>query len=230
MTLNKKDFVEIVFTGKVKDTNGVFDSNKKEDLEKFHAGHNHKVETKPFTFALGEGMFLKGVEDFLIGKPSTEADYEINLSPENAFGLRDSKQVQMMPLKIFTQQQVRPIAGFTFNFDGRVGKVLSSSGGRVMVDFNNPLAGKDIVYEVKVLRKVEDLNEKVKAFVDFLFRREIPFKIEGKKLTLEMEKQFVEFAKLFAEKFKDILDLDLEVAEKAEDKKSEVKSNEDKKE
>jgi len=29
-----------------------------------------------------------------------------------------------------------------------------------MVDFNNPLAGKDIVYNIKVLRKIEDINEK----------------------------------------------------------------------
>ena len=40
MTLQKGDFIEIDFTGKVKDGN-VFDSTRKEELEKLHHGHDH---------------------------------------------------------------------------------------------------------------------------------------------------------------------------------------------
>lgn len=227
MALQKKDFVEIEFTAKVKDSGEVFDSNIKEDLEKLHSGHDHKIESKPFVFSLGEGMFLKGVEDFLVGKEE-KGNYEIELSSENAFGKRDQNMIQKMPIKLFAQQNLRPIPGHMFNFDGRVGKVLSVSGGRVVVDFNNPLSGKDVVYNVKVLRKVEDLNEKIKSFIDFVFRREIPFKVEGKKLILSVEKPMVQFAQMFAEKFKDIFDLDLEVKERSEEKKPESKEKKEK--
>ncbi|MEK6917390.1 MAG: peptidylprolyl isomerase [Nanoarchaeota archaeon] len=208
MPFQKNDFIEVQFTGKLRD-GGVFDSNIKEDLEKLHHGHDNPIEAKPFIFALGHGMFFKGVEDFLIGKDIGK--YEISLDPENAFGPRDTKLVQVIPLKIFIQQNLNPVPGAVFNFDNRVGKVITSSGGRVIVDFNNPLAGKHVVYNVKVLRKVTDLNEKIKAFNDFLFRREIKYDIYGKKITLEVEPELEKFIVLFKDKYREILDLDLEV-------------------
>src|SRR3989344_5210011 len=163
MVLKKNDFVEVQFTAKVK--NGeIFDSNIKEDLKKTKLG----IEPKPVIFSLGENMFLKGVDDFLMGKDLGK--YEIELTPEKAFGFRDSKLIQLMPMRIFREQNLKPISGFVFNFDGRMAKILSVSGGRVIADFNNPIAGKTVVYNVNVLRKVEEINEKAKAFIDFLFR------------------------------------------------------------
>ncbi|MEK6945863.1 MAG: peptidylprolyl isomerase [Nanoarchaeota archaeon] len=208
MPFQKNDFIEVQFTGKLRE-GGVFDSNIKEDLEKLHHGHDHPIETKPFVFALGQGMFFKGVEDFLIGKDIGE--YEISLAPENAFGPRDTKLVQVIPSRIFIQQNLNPVPGAVFNFDNRVGKVITSSGGRVIVDFNNPLSGKHVIYSVKVLRKVTDLDEKIKAFNDFLFRKEIKYNIDGKKITLEVEPELEKFIVLFKDKYKEILGLDLEV-------------------
>jgi peptidylprolyl isomerase len=210
--LQKKDFIEIEFTGRIK--NGeVFDSNIKEDLEKLHVGHNHPIETEPFALCLGECMFLKSIEDFLIGKPETPASYEIELSPEQAFGKRNAQLIQKIPLKIFREQKINPIPGFTFNFDGRIGRVLASSGGRVIVDFNNPIAGKDVVYKIKVLRKINDLNEKAKALIKFLFREDLKFEIKESKIILEVEKPAIEFVKLFKDKFKEMLGLELETKE-----------------
>jgi FKBP-type peptidyl-prolyl cis-trans isomerase 2 len=206
MTFQKKDFIEIEFTGKVKD-GGIFDSNIKEDLEKL----NPDAKPKPFVFCLGEGMFLKGVDEFLIGKEIGE--YNIELSPEKAFGQRVPSFVQMIPMKIFQSQNVRPYPGAVFNFDGRIAKILSVSGGRVTADFNHPLAGKEIIYEVKVLRKIENLDEKIKSFNDFIFRRELKFSVEGKKLIIEVEKELSKFVEMFKDKFKEIFDLDLEVKE-----------------
>jgi len=214
MALQKKDFVEIEFTGRVKGGE-VFDSNTKEELEKLHAGHDHPIELKPLTLCLGQSMFLKSVEDFLIGKEIGKT-YDIELEPENAFGKRDSTYVYTMPLKIFREKNIRPVVGATFNFDGKVGKVLTVSGGRVIIDFNHFLAGKTVTYQIKVLKKVDDLNDKVKAVNEFFFRQDLKFDIEGKKLTIEVEKPLVKIIELFKDKFKEILDLDLEVKEAPE--------------
>ncbi|MEK6897823.1 MAG: peptidylprolyl isomerase [Nanoarchaeota archaeon] len=217
MTLQKKDFIEIEFTGKTKE-GGIFDSNIKKDLEKARI----EIEAKPFVFGLGEGMFLKGVEDFLINKEIGK--YEIELSPEKAFGNRNSKLIQLMPVKIFREQKLNPVPGILFNFDGRIAKVLSVSGGRVMVDFNNPIAGKVVVYSINVLRKIEDMNEKAKALIEFFFKRDFKFEIKDKKIMIEAEKGYNEFIKLFEGKFKEILGLDLdtkEVETKEENKKTE---------
>jgi FKBP-type peptidyl-prolyl cis-trans isomerase SlyD len=207
MELQKKDFVEIEFTARVKDTQEVFDSNIKNDLEK----SDLNVDAQPFVFALGEGMFLQGVEDSLIGK--NLGQQKIDLEPEQAFGKRDSKLVKIIPMKVFHQQQINPVQGAMFNFDGKIAKILSVSGGRVIVDFNNPIAGKAVSYDINVLRKVEDLNEKVKSFINFLFKRDMNFEIKEKKLILEIEKELKQYVELFTEKFKDLFGLDLEIKE-----------------
>ncbi len=206
MAFKKKDFIEIEFTGRIK--NGeVFDSNIKKDLQKL----NPNAVPKPIIISLGEGMFLNSIEDFLIGKELGK--YEIELAPEKAFGPRVSEFVQMVPIKVFRQSNLNPIAGEIFNFDGRIAKILTVSGGRVIVDFNNPLAGKDVIYEINVLRKVEDLNEKIKAFINLLFKRELKFSVKDNKIIIEAEKGTSKFIEMFGEKFKDVFGMDLEVKE-----------------
>jgi len=214
--LKKKDFIEIEFTGKVKDGE-IFDSNIKKDLEEI----NPKIEARPFIFCLGEGMFLKGVEDYLIGKDIGK--YEVELTPEKAFGKRDPEFIQLIPAKIFKEHQINPIQGAMFNFDGKIGKVLSVSGGRIRVDFNNPIAGKDVVYDIKVLRKVDDINEQIKAFNEFLFKRDFKFEIKDKKIIINVDKGFKKFVEIFKDKFKDLFDLELEVKEEGEDEEKDEK-------
>ena len=220
MVLKKNDFVEVEFTARVKDGE-IFDSNVKDDLKKTKPD----VEPKPVIFSLGTDMFLKGVDDFLIGKDLGK--YNIELTPEKSFGDRDSKLIQLVPMRIFREQNLKPVQGFVFNFDGRMAKILSVSGGRVIADFNNPIAGKTVVYDVNVIRKVEDIKEKTKAFIDFLFRRDMDFKIDEKKIILETEKNMVKFVELFKDKFKEILDLDLEVLEKKEEKTKKTEKKEE---
>ncbi len=215
MKLKKKDFIEIEFTARVKDGD-VFDSNIEKDLKKL----NPDAKAKPFVFCLGEGMFLNGVEDFLIGKDAGE--YKIELDVEKAFGKRDPKLIQMIPVKVFHEHKLNPVPGIMFNFDGRIGKVLTVSGGRIMVDFNNPIAGRDVVYKVKVLRKVDDLNEKIKAFNEFLFKRELKFEVKDKKIIIEVEESMVKFVEMFKDKYKDIFEMELEV--KGIEEKAEVKT------
>ena len=206
MSFKQKDFIEIEFTGKVKDGE-VFDSNIKEELEKINAN----AQAKPFVFCLGEDMFLKAIDDFLINKEIGK--YEIELSPEKAFGKRNPNLIQLIPMKVFKEQKLGPIPGAMFNFDGRPAKILTVSGGRVMADFNNPLAGKTVIYSINVKRKVDDLNEKIKALINFFFRKELKFQIKDKKIILQVEKSLLDYIKVFKNKFKEILGLELEIKE-----------------
>ena len=218
MTFQKNDFIEIEFTGRIKDGE-IFDSNIPEELKKL----NSNQKAKPFIFSLGQDMFLKGAEEFLIGKDIGK--YEIDLKPEKAFGMRDKSLIQMIPLKVFIEHKINPVLGAVLTFDNRLGKVLTVSGGRIMVDFNNPLAGKEVVYSINILRKVEDINEKINSLNEFLFRRDFKFVINDKKLILEVDKGFKAFVELFKDKFKEIFDLDIEVneIESVKDKKQEDK-------
>jgi len=212
MVLKKKDFVEIEFTGREKGGD-IFDSNIKEDLEKA----NMNVKAKPFVFSLGENMFLQALDEHLIGKDLGK--YEVELEPEKAFGKRDPKLITMIPMKIFKEQKVNPVPGIMFNFDGKIAKILTVSGGRVIADFNNSLAGKTVEYKIKVLRKVDNQNEKIKALNEFFFKKDFKFEIKEKKLILEVEKSMVQFFELFKDKYKEILGLEPEIKEIEDEKK-----------
>jgi len=211
MLLQKNDFIEIDFIARLKDTGEVFDSSIKSELVKLSP---HAI-AKPFVFSLGNDMFLRGVDDFLIGKSIDKLpiDYKVDLSSENAFGLRETKLVQMIPIKVFRDHQINPIPGVSLNFDGRIAKILTVSGGRVMVDFNTPLAGKAVIYEIKILRKVDDINEKIKSINEFLFKKDLKFEIKEKKLIIEVEKGLKSLIELFKDKYNDLLGLELEVKE-----------------
>ncbi len=224
MNIQKGDFIEVDFTGKIKDGE-IFDSTLKEELDKLH--HDHEIKAKPFVFCLGQGMFLESLDNFLIGKEIGK-EYEIELEPEHAFGKRISSLIQKIPIKIFAEQKINPVPGIVFNFDGRAGKILTVSGGRVIVDFNHSLAGKTIIYKIQVLRKITDLNEKIKALNEFFFRKDFKFEIrqeakplasssesqtKDKTLVLEVEKPLVKLVELFKDKFKEILELNMEIKE-----------------
>jgi FKBP-type peptidyl-prolyl cis-trans isomerase 2 len=216
--LKQKDFIEIEFTGRVKDGD-IFDSNRKEDLAKIDSRLDAKG-VKPFIFSLGQKMFLEGIDEFLIGKEFKPGiEYEIPLAPEKAFGKRNPELIKTIPLKVFKAQNLNPVPGGSFNFDGQIGRVISVSGGRIMTDFNNPVAGKDVTYKVKILKKIDDKNHQVASLLDFFFRKDFKFEIKEKEKRLiidmgeELAKQpgFDKFVELFKDKFKEILGLDMEI-------------------
>ncbi len=203
MAFKKNDFIEIDFVAKTSQGE-VFDSTIKSELEKIGS----KMNAKPFIFSFGNGMFLKAVEDFLIDK--NLGKHEITLQPEEAFGNREVSLIKLIPEAIFREHKVRPVAGYVFNFDGKLAKILSVNGGRVRVDFNNPLAGKVVTYEVEIKRAVEEIKEKIGALNDFFFRKEFKFEVKENKLILEVSKEMERIVPLFKDKYKEILNLDLE--------------------
>ncbi|MBU1136257.1 MAG: peptidylprolyl isomerase [Nanoarchaeota archaeon] len=206
--LKKKDFIEIKYTGKVKDGD-IFDTNIEEDAKKI----NLDIKTRPLIICIGENMILPAIDEFLEGKEIGEK-YTLELSPEKAFGSRKREMIKIIPSSKFKEQNMPPHPGMVFQFDNLIGKITAVSGGRVIVDFNNPIAGKDVVYDIKIEKLITEQNEKVKALMQIFFRKDFQFKIETKKLVIEAEKGFEKFIEIFKPKFKEILDLDLEIKTK----------------
>jgi FKBP-type peptidyl-prolyl cis-trans isomerase 2 len=217
MTLKKGDFIELEFTGRIKEDNNVFDTNIEKDAKE--ANLDIKV-FKPFVLGVGKEMLPKGFDEDIEGKEVGKS-YVIEISPEKGFGKRDKTLIKMVPTKLFLEQQINPQRGMQLELDGQLVKVLSNSGGRTLMDFNNPLAGKDLVYSYNILKLVDKMEDKINALQDFLFRKRFEFKVDGKKAIFEVEKGLAQFIQMFAPKFKEILDLDIEakIVEKKEVKK-----------
>lgn len=163
MKVENKNFVEIEYTGMIKEDNIVFDTTD-EKIAKDNNLYDENMTYGPAIICLGEGQVLEGLEEELIDK-ETEKEYTIDLTPEKAFGKKDPKLIQLIPTSKFSQQNIRPIPGLQLNIDGILGTIKTVSGGRTLVDFNHPLAGKNIMYKVKINKIIADDKEKVKGYI-----------------------------------------------------------------
>ena len=205
--IKNNDFVEVEYTGRLKDLNKVFDTTSREEAEK-EGILNEKSEYKPVVVCIGEKQIVKGIDQFLIGK-ETGKEYVIELGPQDAFGKKSASLIQIIPAKKFLEQNINPIAGLQVNIDGVIGTIKNVSGGRTLVDFNHPLSGREVVYKIKVNMIVEDEKKKIQSFLaNVLGINENEFKIEfdGGKATLELKEETPkQFEEELSKKLKEII-------------------------
>jgi len=219
MSIKKNDFIEVEFTGKITGTDEVFDTNIKKDAEKANL---KTKDIKPFILSVGHKMLPAGFDNDLVDKEE-DKEYTVGIKPEDAFGKRNPQMVRMIPTKHFHEQKINPERGMQLALDGQLVKILSSDRGRTLVDFNNPLAGKQVTYIYKINKIVTDQKEKINAMQDFLFRKTFDFETKDKTVTFKVEKQFEPFVKLFSPKFEEILGLKVEAKVIEEKKEKETK-------
>ncbi len=187
--IKEKDFIELDYSGRFKDNNELFDTTSAEEAKKEEL-FNEKMSYSPIIICVGQGHLLKGLEKQLIGKGVGK--HNIPLSAENAFGKKDAKLLRLVPLNQFQKQNVRPIPGMQVNIDDTVGIVRTIAGGRVIVDFNHPFSGKDVVYDVEIKRKIEDKAEQIMALLQLILN----IKKEGFSVKVENDIATIEFPKM----------------------------------
>ncbi len=174
MALQKGDFILLNLTGKVKETNEVFDTTNEETAKKEHLQKEGEIY-EPRLVVVGEGWVLKPLDESLATmEPSTPATVEV--PPEKAFGARDPEKIKQVHLKKLAEKGINPVLGMRIEYGGKNAIIRSIGAGRALLDFNPPLAGKTLVYEVTVTKKLETPEEKIGA----LIHRRIPVTEEGK--------------------------------------------------
>ncbi|MEM0359900.1 MAG: FKBP-type peptidyl-prolyl cis-trans isomerase, partial [Candidatus Diapherotrites archaeon] len=144
--------------------NQVFDTTvEKKAIE---AGiFNEKRKYRPAIAIIGEHDFFPKIEE-AIQNSEPGKKISLELEPKDAFGERNPEFLRMVPLKEFKEQKIMPFPGMPVEINNMQGRVQTVSGGRVRVDFNHPLAGKKVKYEIEVKEIVKEKNEKIKAFME----------------------------------------------------------------
>ncbi len=205
---NKNDFVEIKFTGYA--NRDIFDSNIEEDLKKL----NPEAKAKETIVAIGQRMVVQGLDNALEDKEISK-EYEITIKAKDGFGERRRELIRTIPLSSFTAQNVNPKAGMVLALDNHVVKILAVSGARVTADFNNPLAGKELKYKFKIIRKINDEKEKIESLFKFFFGFVPEFNL-GNEVKVKGQKNFEVLVKLHKKRFKELIGKELEFEEKLE--------------
>jgi len=205
MKTKKGDFIELDFTARVKGGN-VFDTTKEEEAKK--AGlflENKKDKFKPINLCIGESMTLKGIDTVLVDK-EVGKEYEIELGPKDAFGIRNTELIKTVPLSAFKEM---PAKGIFVNVNGLAAKVITITSGRALLDFNNPLAGRYIIYRIKINKIIKDNSKKIQT-ISNIFNIEIAdIKIEGKEARVKIKnKKEKDILEKFKNKVKELLNLE----------------------
>ncbi len=192
MAIKKGDFVRLDFTGRIAETGEVFDTTK-ESVAKEHGLAGRNVTFEPLTVCVGEGFLLPALDAALVGK-GPEGTFSITLSAEDAFGKKRADRIKLMPLSAFKKQEVVPQPGLEVDIDGVRGVVRNVTGNRIIVDFNHPLAGKELTYEVMLEGTVDELPEQVEAIVGRMLGFSPKITIDEGKAVLELPLELPEQA------------------------------------
>lgn len=110
-------------------------------------------DQKAATFTMRDGSLLPGFEQVLIGLKAGDKQ-EFLIKPEQGFGQPNPQNIQVIPREHFNEMDLE--VGLMFMFKDAAGSdlpgvVSSFDDKQVVIDFNHPLAGKDILFDVEII-------------------------------------------------------------------------------
>ncbi|MEM1541919.1 MAG: FKBP-type peptidyl-prolyl cis-trans isomerase [Ignisphaera sp.] len=190
MPIPKNSFVLIDYIIRIKDTNELIDTTL-EEVAKKEGKHEPDKIYEPLLIIVGENRIIQGLEEHVENVAEADNEYELEIPPEKAYGIRDPSKVKIMNINVMLKRNIVPEVGKTVEIDGQIGIVKAITGGRVMVDFNHPLASKTLLCKYKVVKIIQDEAEKVRWLLHRRYKR-IPLdrfdiKIEPEKMTIYIE-------------------------------------------
>ncbi len=180
MPVTKGDFISLNYTG---DSAGiVFDTTDEQRAEE-EGIHSEKAAYGPFVIRVGGRHVIVGLDDDLEGK---EVGYQgdLEVPPEKAFGQRDPDRVRSLPKSSFKE---KPFKGMPVR-DQEIGEgvVVDVVGGRVVVDFNHPLAGKTLHYAYTIEDIIEAPEKKLLGLIRLYAGRDLEVQMEDGVATINL--------------------------------------------
>jgi peptidylprolyl isomerase len=134
--VKKGQFVQVHYTGRLEDGT-IFDSSEGQ---------------QPLEFQAGSGEVIPGIDNAVLGMAVNE-EKRILISADDAYGQRREDLTREFPISMLGGETVTPGQSLWFNTPrGPIqGKVLDLDEEHFTVDFNHPLAGKNLEFDLKVV-------------------------------------------------------------------------------
>lgn len=108
-----------------------------------------------FSYLHGHQNVIQGLEEALEGHEEGEV-VRAKVAPEKAYGPHDPEGIQVVPLDAFPED-AEVVPGAQFYAQDAEGNpmpltVVAVEGAEVTIDFNHPLAGKTLDFEVEIVK------------------------------------------------------------------------------
>lgn len=111
-------------------------------------------EGEPMTFTMGDGTLIEGLEMVLYGLKVGDKQC-LEIGPRDTFGFPDEDNIHTMPRSEFAAElplEEGIVLGFTTPSGEEVpGTIHEVRDEEVVIDFNHPLAGRPVVFDVEIL-------------------------------------------------------------------------------
>jgi len=184
--MQKGDFVEIDYVAKIAETDQVFDTTMEDKARKYKI-YKENFKYEPIRVVVGAEYVIKGMDEALF-KMNVGEEKTIEVPPEKGFGRRDPKLIVKVPLREFRKHNITPKPGIRIEINGRWATVRNVNSGRVNLDFNHFLAGKTLIYDIKINSKIEDIHEKIKILMKLNIGSELRYDLKNGLLEVEERK------------------------------------------
>ncbi|MFX1494312.1 MAG: helix-hairpin-helix domain-containing protein [Promethearchaeota archaeon] len=230
-SVEKGDFILVKITGKTQ-KGTIFQVSSEEDAKTAGIYDEQKAKqgyySPEFVIAGKPGFLNEGLTETIENMKFYEKK-SVRIPPTKAFGKRDPQKIERIGIAKFRKlnEGKNPEIGQEFikKGTGQRGVVSNVVQGRVIIDYNHPLAGQSVDYNLEIVDKIEEFNEKIEYF---MISKGIPkmdvseFKIEynkdDKSLEIMIPKTFL-FQNLTYFKFGLAYDLQTHMSNEIDDVK-----------
>jgi peptidylprolyl isomerase len=227
--LEEGDFVLLKMTAKTQ-KGKIFRVSSEEDAKKAGIYEEEKAKqgyyTPEFVIVGKPGFLNEGLTETLKEMNFFEKK-SVRIPPTKAFGKRDPQKIERIGIAKFRKLNdgKNPEYGQDYtNKKGQRGVVSNIIQGKVVIDYNHPLAGQSVDYNLEVIDKIDDFNEKIEYFMvskgipkenasDFIVNH-----LKDKTLEITIPKMFL-FQNLTYIKFGLAMDLQTHMGDDIEDVK-----------
>ncbi|MFW9826798.1 MAG: helix-hairpin-helix domain-containing protein [Candidatus Thorarchaeota archaeon] len=227
------DFILVKITARTQ-KGSIFRVSSEEDAKKAGIYDENKAKqgyyTPEFVIVGKPGFVNEGLTEVIKEMKFFEKK-SVRIPPTKAFGKRDPQKIERIGIAKFRKlnEGKNPEIGkeFVKQSQGQVqrGTITNVVQGRVIVDYNHPLAGQSIDYNLEIIDKIEDFTEKIEYFMinkgipqenikDF----QISYTPKSKTLEINIPKMFL-FQNLTYVKFGLAMDLQTHMSDEIDDVK-----------
>ena len=140
MKINKGDIVRVDYEGRF-ESGEVFDSS-------YHEDHSHPLE-----FEVGSGQVIQGFDDAVMGMQKGQ-EKEITIEAKDAYGEPKPELTKDVPIEMIKGDK-KPEIGMVLVMQTAQGqqipaKIIKVDEKIVTIDLNHPLAGKKLIFKIKI--------------------------------------------------------------------------------
>jgi FKBP-type peptidyl-prolyl cis-trans isomerase 2 len=155
-TFEVDEFVEIEYTARVADDGTVVDTT--DSSVAAESGLDGVDAGGPIVVVLGAGHLFGPVEEAITEmRPGERRTVEV--TPASAFGETDLGRRHTVAVDLLSRDSIEQ--NDRVSIDGRVGYVDAVDDGTVTLDFNHPLAGTTLEYELLAVDRIVELDERI---------------------------------------------------------------------